>query len=182
MRGGPPGPGGNTPTGVGKTFNSASRALRAEKHPHGRGEDLARGHLQAPYGETPPRGVGKTPLVNTINLRKRKHPHGRGEDSDILKNSKAPVETPPRAWGRLRRSTSDKAKSGNTPTGVGKTRCTRGTSRRRWKHPHGRGEDADQGRCGGGVPETPPRAWGRPGLSRLPVSWLRNTPTGVGKT
>ena len=51
------------------------------------------------------------------------------------------VETPPRAWGRLYYEGGGDLKSGNTPTGVGKTSAdTSGQSTRR-KHPHGRGED-----------------------------------------
>ena len=51
-----------------------------------------------------------------------------------------------------------------------------------WKHPHGRGEDPMPPKKPRGVPETPPRAWGRRRRQLCERTILRNTPTGVGKT
>ena len=71
---------------------------------------------------------------------------------------------------------------GNTPTGVGKT-CGRGAnSGEIKKHPHGRGEDKASHVKPSESVETPPRAWGRQGLAIKATNFLRNTPTGVGKT
>ncbi len=72
--------------------------------------------------------------------------------------------------------------AGNTPTGVGKTRQNGGLSIFSQKHPHGRGEDDKTVAGVRVIPETPPRAWGRP-IFRAPNKPLNgNTPTGVGKT
>ena len=50
------------------------------------------------------------------------------------------------------------------------------------KHPHGRGEDDPHIEPEPLEPETPPRAWGRPGSGISRKKSRRNTPTGVGKT
>ena len=132
---------GNTPTGVGKTRGARRAPGRAEKHPHGRGED--RFFLNKSFSEleTPPRawgrlncatisknmigntptGVGKTGLGVYGSITKRKHPHGRGEDDSSSSNYGQLVETPPRAWGRLTINALREAFQRNTPTGVGKT-------------------------------------------------------------
>ncbi len=92
------------------------------------------------------------------------------------------METPPRAWGRPPLEMLNMPQPRNTPTGVGKTSECADCAATREKHPHGRGEDGDND---GGVflvPETPPRAWGRPCNPAWICSALRNTPTGVGKT
>ena len=131
----------NTPTGVGKTFEQKSVSAGIQKHPHGRGEDLARRALVKYITETPPRawgrlqpsldesgrerntptGVGKTWIACRILSPTWKHPHGRGEDEYLGGSRETIQETPPRAWGRPYRSRHPKAHEGNTPTGVGKT-------------------------------------------------------------
>ena len=73
-------------------------------------------------------------------------------------------------------------KSGNTPTGVGKTRPPCNTSPKIRKHPHGRGEDLFLTTFVKRRGETPPRAWGRPLPRRTTMAGIGNTPTGVGKT
>ena len=92
------------------------------------------------------------------------------------------TETPPRAWGRRAKGHHEHPEGGNTPTGVGKTACRRGTLTDRQKHPHGRGEDYRMGQRRWANWETPPRAWGRRGRLRFFVCAFGNTPTGVGKT
>src|SRR5690554_6803786 len=56
---------GNTPTGVGKTSQTASSPAPAQKHPHGRGEDSAPGIQHCINLETPPRAWGR-PTFTTI--------------------------------------------------------------------------------------------------------------------
>ena len=51
---------GNTPTGVGKTKNGAKDRTEAQKHPHGRGEDLWGQPLVQQLSGNTPTGVGKT--------------------------------------------------------------------------------------------------------------------------
>ena len=193
---------GNTPTGVGKTYQSSSPHPIGEKHPHGRGEDLRRFTLSNSATETPPRawgrlglilssndgggntptGVGKTHHLQDPPCRTQKHPHGRGEDDNCRRWSGLYLETPPRAWGRLQDFSRQGNVVGNTPTGVGKTEftvCARCHGR---KHPHGRGEDENGQGTITGQQETPPRAWGRPFHLRRFRCELGNTPTGVGKT
>ena len=132
-----------------------------QKHPHGRGED---DHVKIPFlplRETPPRawgrheaviqaqpsmrntptGVGKTGAPIAGRFARRKHPHGRGEDCRCSRKNTLCSETPPRAWGRLVLQGEANQKTGNTPTGVGKTGMPRWRSQRVEKHPHGRGED-----------------------------------------
>ncbi len=70
----------------------------------------------------------------------------------------------------------------NTPTGVGKTRSSKGRAGDLQKHPHGRGEDRPTVRTGLNELETPPRAWGRRTARSMRKSDYGNTPTGVGKT
>ena len=50
------------------------------------------------------------------------------------------------------------------------------------KHPHVRGENQQAIAPKLKKSETPPRAWGKPGVKELLVSLVRNTPTCVGKT
>ncbi len=129
-----------------------------------------------------PTGVGKTVkhLISGSSLRE--HPHGRGEDRRWIPSRKSHSETPPRAWGRPLHGKYPPGKTGNTPTGVGKTHQGQPGAERRKKHPHGRGEDADQPDIAGQQEETPPRAWGRRAPGRSTSLLSRNTPTGVGKT
>ncbi len=92
------------------------------------------------------------------------------------------METPPRAWGRPSKESRRRALDRNTPTGVGKTLLSSLVLKVQKKHPHGRGEDVVGSLVRDGTKETPPRAWGRPGVS-ITRRWnRRNTPTGVGKT
>ncbi len=193
---------GNTPTGVGKTSRRCWALIQVWKHPHGRGEDSASHASPRPSTETPPRawgrlfsshlkafgagntptGVGKTKKHGCLVRKIKKHPHGRGEDVCRHRRSRQASETPPRAWGRRARGGQQAVQSGNTPTGVGKTRSSIWLSWVCEKHPHGRGEDLDSVASAKMAPETPPRAWGRPKSRTKGASERRNTPTGVGKT
>ncbi len=67
--------------------------------------------------------------------------------------------------------------------GEDRTNASAGTARRGFqKHPHVRGEDCriSSPRLNGG--ETPPRAWGRPFITKPLLLDEGNTPTCVGKT
>ena len=70
----------------------------------------------------------------------------------------------------------------NTPTCVGKTSSSLKLYPPTQKHPHVRGEDVRLGIGKHGVPETPPRAWGRLSAVVALIAFVRNTPTCVGKT
>ena len=194
--------GGNTPTGVGKTPTRNSRRTKCQKHPHGRGEDstpssLARAHLETPpraWGRlgnlqvsrslprNTPTGVGKTYPDCHCTRYTEKHPHGRGEDVPGGLHTHVTPETPPRAWGRRSRVRLQCTEDGNTPTGVGKTKPSWRLIRPAQKHPHGRGEDNVSMLPSARTIETPPRAWGRQGMSEVARQAGGNTPTGVGKT
>ena len=126
--------------------------------------------------------MGKTARSSTGPLGARKHPHGRGEDRLWEQAGAVRRETPPRAWGRQSRIIPGYIRLRNTPTGVGKTSPGVHVSISTGKHPHGRGEDACQAAGEFEVEETPPRAWGRLSTRSLGIDFLRNTPTGVGKT
>ena len=192
----------NTPTGVGKTTHDRSCPPCGQKHPHGRGEDLGPPPRVSITPETPPRawgrpvgkqaeragagntptGVGKTAGRPVHDHGGQKHPHGRGEDSMRRLRPSTVMETPPRAWGRQAPEILGAPGRRNTPTGVGKTSHLQDGKSLGWKHPHGRGEDYGYSQQKGEWTETPPRAWGRPILIIGLISFLRNTPTGVGKT
>ncbi len=192
----------NTPTDVGKTGRNCSRRLAVRKHPHGRGEDSGPTVSTQRLPETPPRtwgrqfdaseydepigntptDVGKTGAVHGVALRRRKHPHGRGEDAILKSRQIGATETPPRTWGRLQEGILQGVDGGNTPTDVGKTFAKRAGLNVAKKHPHGRGEDIASETPVGRAAETPPRTWGRLRGGRLRLTWLRNTPTDVGKT
>ena len=176
------GDGGNTPTHVGKTGTGQDAAAGSRKHPHARGEDLSMPDSREWYPETPPRTWGRrggghggvssvrntpTHVGKTTNKRftifsSQKHPHARGEDQGTPIRREGQEETPPRTWGR---------QPNREPWFWG-----------RQKHPHARGEDSEcvNHTINGG--ETPPRTWGRPIFSSHFLSFLRNTPTHVGKT
>ena len=173
---------GNTPTSVGKTKKDHQSRENSGKHPHERGEDRAADVCYCAAWETPPRAwgrrypsmtvqgpfgntptsVGKTFTRGSRIVHTQKHPHERGEDSPFW------------SWlfGCL----------GNTPTSVGKTlgRGAKGVMTR--KHPHERGEDSPSDKSTIAVPETPPRAWGRPNAIPAMILSPGNTPTSVGKT
>ena len=167
---------------MGKTWCPASGRLRAEKHPHVRGEDIVVPNLRRGEPETPPRAwgrqdgaagtalregntptcVGKTWAISVRAWLWRKHPHVRGEDDAGNATAFLFTETPPRAWGRPRRIALLRLPRRNTPTCVGKTGSTGMIPGTAWKHPHVRGEDRH----------------GTTATERL----SGNTPTCVGKT
>src|SRR5690606_24710270 len=133
------------------------------------------------YGNTPT-DVGKTESRFSMLLASRKHPHGRGEDASGAAALPGTWETPPRTWGRRSPLRGTSRASGNTPTDVGKTWCGYNAARVLGKHPHGRGEDAQERISGQPAAETPPRTWGRQRQLSDLSGRIRNTPTDVGKT
>ena len=137
--------------------------------------------IQARLRNTPT-GVGKTPCLPASQLAGWKHPHGRGEDGIFSRYQGEGMETPPRAWGRPTLPVVVALLLGNTPTGVGKTQQLGSPTRQNRKHPHGRGEDVLSECVCCFAAETPPRAWGRHQFNRKRADFVRNTPTGVGKT
>ena len=134
------------------------------KHPHGCGEDQALEAGLLAVVETPPRvwgrpryavwpvwakgntptGVGKTAFRSASLRCMKKHPHGCGEDGGHLCGGCSLLETPPRVWGRPSAPSALSASTGNTPTGVGKTRHVVPRHPPDGKHPHGCGEDSRQ--------------------------------------
>ena len=160
---------------------SCKTAVTVETPPRAWGRPLSIAFVVSRHGNTPT-GVGKTSSRSMPTFPSRKHPHGRGEDDVIRGLKRYSKETPPRAWGRLQNCVYGRQLAGNTPTGVGKTFTHSSNLLKKWKHPHGRGEDSAQlhrHRC---QMETPPRAWGRLAAGDKAVAETRNTPTGVGKT
>ncbi len=112
----------------------------------------------------------------------QKHPHACGEDSFVMMLEVKTVETPPRMWGRHMAQVAKVSHKGNTPTHVGKTPGYGVQPLQNEKHPHACGEDSADLHSPDGLPETPPRMWGRHGCNRLRSKLGRNTPTHVGKT
>ena len=109
----------NTPTSVGNTVPAGKSCVRAEKHPHERGEYDFVTRIAGDFGETPPRAwgireyladgfaddgntptsVGNTPARRARWRRGWKHPHERGEYNVNKPKDNGQEETPPRAWG-----------------------------------------------------------------------------------
>ena len=176
--------------------------LSTEKHPHGCGEDRYKADREANKEETPPRvwgrlpsfrwlyrfggntptGVGKTPAARHDIPINRKHPHGCGEDPIRIRKRGVCLETPPRVWGRQVCLYKVCTYKGNTPTGVGKTYGGWAQKHESEKHPHGCGEDIWRLGTKTRIRETPPRVWGRRSIGKMVLRYVRNTPTGVGKT
>ena len=95
----------NTPTCVGKTFDTNPNRSGLEKHPHVRGEDDNPFPRVILNRETPPRAwgrparqallsstrrntptcVGKTSAALIVRKKRKKHPHVRGEDASAAK-------------------------------------------------------------------------------------------------
>ena len=71
--------GGNTPTGVGKTFAVAGVPAPRRKHPHGRGEDCRLRAYRCPLLETPPRAWGRRPSVSAHETLHGNTPSGVGK-------------------------------------------------------------------------------------------------------
>ena len=65
---------------------------------------------------------------------------------------------------------------------MGKTDIARQRQIEEKKHPHMRGEDTTALTDSAKRLETPPHAWGRPGLIKHTENFGGNTPTCVGKT
>ena len=122
-----------------------------------------------------PTCVGKTPTPGAPQRNTGKHPHVRGEDRLAYPHILSRKETPPRAWGRPGRPCPAYRSNGNTPTCVGKTSISPVSDDAGEKHPHVRGEDRLSPFTSRLVPETPPRAWGRP-VSNCILNMLMETP------
>ncbi len=128
-----------------------------------------------------PTGVGKTRRDAADPGSPKKHPHGCGEDHGDIPAALDALETPPRVWGRQSPSGAVVGRSGNTPTGVGKTCLAAPSASRRQKHPHGCGEDGLASRYHGSSMETPPRVWGRLALTNFGLAAIQKHPHGCGE-
>ena len=132
------------PTGVGKTFGTASGKRGTAVHPHGCGENSNTSqspsaqagpsprvwgkHMEA-YGEATtfrsiPTGVGKTRRKVIRALCHAVHPHGCGENTPRIAKSLKPKGPSPRVWGKQVGHDQAVAAVRSIPTGVGKTNGT----------------------------------------------------------
>ncbi len=167
---------------MGKTAVTCISPWLTQKHPHLRGEDHSNFHPSNQRSETPPPAWGRPINPPAPFLQPWKHPHLRGEDAPENIGQVNGQETPPPAWGRPRRGQHDLFVKRNTPTCVGKTRLKVETTRHFQKHPHLRGEDCRATPSCQVQIETPPPAWGRRNMPTARQTFMRNTPTCVGKT
>ena len=146
-------------------YQEASKKAKAETPPRAWGRHALPCSVQR-NGETPPRAWGrlnrgeltKNPTGNTptcvgktggkkrVSVQNQKHPHVRGEDLPIEREKIITEETPPRAWGRRHAAPRNAKQQGNTPTCVGKTLGDNNEQLGVQKHPHVRGEDANDGK------------------------------------
>ncbi len=69
----------NTPTGVGKTAFLSSVSHLSQKHPHGRGEDVATAGATSEALETPPRAWGRLDTIRLPAIEIRNTPTGVGK-------------------------------------------------------------------------------------------------------
>ena len=93
----------NTPTHVGKTGLLHKGHGPEEKHPHARGEDVAKAVNERLGEETPPRTWGRLTHVLFPNQEKRNTPTHVGKTLNHEDMGTETVETPPRTWGRRAR-------------------------------------------------------------------------------
>ena len=153
-----------------------------EDHPHVCGEYLAlRMAKRLPEGSPPrvwgilrqqqtthsgngitPTCVGNTDRPRVASHQPWDHPHVCGEyGSWFLKGSDA-WGSPPRVWGIRFHRRRIQLRHRITPTCVGNTTRSRGTTGRTWDHPHVCGEYPYRRRTRGPRPGSPPRVWGIP--------------------
>ncbi len=69
----------NTPTGVGKTIMVRKQVEMRQKHPHGRGEDIAGTTTIRRAAETPPRAWGRLDFKHVSGFGKGNTPTGVGK-------------------------------------------------------------------------------------------------------
>jgi len=141
------------------------------------------------YRGTPPRAWGKRPDVVAAVRTGKVHPHVRGENDmpeitfrqeyrytptcvgktkPVGLNQHELSGTPPRAWGKRAESEFKRRTRRYTPTCVGKTRVLALEFLIIQVHPHVRGENGLAGRQASNGGGTPPHAWGKLIISRLP--------------
>jgi len=189
-----------TPTCVGTATSCATCSTPATVHPHVRGDGLSRMTRASCSSGSPPRAWGRLPrhrprkrnhrftptCVGTacrpapVLMALPVHPHVRGDGYQFAAGALPKGGSPPRAWGRLPPWRLSGAAWRFTPTCVGTavpvTLPKRGLS----VHPHVRGDGARAVAPAAEVGGSPPRAWGRRALLRVPPRCLRFTPTCVG--
>ena len=90
----------NTSTDVEKTQLKIRLYRSAQKHLHGRGEDLFGIENHRASLETPPRTWRRLRRHSSSAVSAWKHLHGRGEDLKEMGMASALGETPPRTWRR----------------------------------------------------------------------------------
>ena len=192
----------NIPTRVGKTHQFRCFRRCCQEHPHACGENVqscfspASSHGTSPRvwgklaadGEIAdvdrniPTRVGKTAWLTTRRDTGPEHPHACGENSWTRVAQHTSAGTSPRVWGKRAMRISNKTKSRNIPTRVGKTWLLVSRGLCYTEHPHACGENQLKVCRISARHGTSPRVWGKPrerhGAGRVP----RNIPTRVGKT
>ena len=133
---------GNTSTDVEKTQLKIRLYRSAQKHLHGRGEDLFGIENHRASLETPPRTWRRLRRHSSSAVSAWKHLHGRGEDLKEMGMASALGETPPRTWRRRHHAFLQDRRVGNTSTDVEKTIPDTSLFSHFRKHLHGRGEDS----------------------------------------
>ncbi len=145
-----------TPTCVGSTQTFKTAATSTRTHPHVRGEHARRHGRDRRQARLTPTCVGSTPSQPTRSAAATTHPHVRGEHASPLSATRIVPDSPPRAWGARTRARWAASRAGLTPTCVGSTSSSGPLRRRRWTHPHVRGEhDGDRFTGAGGYGLTP---------------------------
>ena len=191
----------NIPAHAGKTLDPHLDIDRTKEHPRARGENYSQRITTTPRQGTSPRTRGKHPplIIYQRNRRnipahagktssrvvtrvvREEHPRARGENLTQLKRLSAMVGTSPRTRGKLCYPAGKPDDTGNIPAHAGKTPqippsdCARGTS------PRTR-ENIFSALLSGMHTGTSPRTRGKPELTDITQTGMRNIPAHAGKT
>ncbi len=129
--------------------------------------------------ETPPREWGRVGVGVRQPVVHRNTPTDVGKICRLFQ--RLSECRPPHESGEDTMRSCDIHKLKETTPRCGEDQCLCLHFRQRWKHPHGRGEDAPALIASTMYPETPPQMWGRHILPDKKLELCRNTPTNVGK-
>ena len=157
------------------------RKVRTGSPPQVRGK-RRRAFLSADMSRITPAGAGKTSLLTSIKSTNWDHPRRCGENVIPFVDECWIVGSPPQVRGKLPLASTALTLMGITPAGAGKTGCSCPEGLQSGDHPRRCGENKIALLVGRGSPGSPPQVRGKPVRSECPLSGLRITPAGAGKT
>ena len=193
---------GNIPAHAGKTLDPHLDIDRTKEHPRARGENYSQRITTTPRQGTSPRTRGKHPplIIYQRNRRnipahagktssrvvtrvvREEHPRARGENLTQFKRLSAMVGTSPRTRGKLCYPAGKPDDTGNIPAHAGKTRKIAILAADIEEHPRARGENQNASPDIPATAGTSPRTRGKPELTDITQTGMRNIPAHAGKT